>query len=96
MTELPDGFERLRELKRARHGRIAFDCFNLKEVDTVERRVQCSKGHKFAQSDDGTMAEVSALRGLTPAVCKNCPDFTCENGEDIHNEREIRSSNEEE
>lgn len=69
--------EELRDSRRKRFGRVAFDCFNLKVEDD---RVHCTKGHHLGQAEDGTLALTLVLKGITPRVCRECQDF---DGEEI-------------
>lgn len=64
--------EELRDSRRKRYGRIAFDCFNLKERDG---RAFCIKGHYLGWSEDGTIDLKLILKGITPSACKSCLDF---------------------
>ena len=61
-----------REFRR-RHGRITFDCFELRS--SGKGRVYCSKGRLLGRAKDGSMNELSALRGITSRICKGCPDY---------------------
>jgi len=61
-----------REFRR-RHGRITFDCFELKS--SGKGRVYCSKGRLLGRAKDGSMDELSILRGITSGACKDCPDY---------------------
>ena len=63
--------ELLRDERRKRSKRIAFDCYNLKAVGD---RACCSKGKHLGRIDDSFSLE-SILAGITPSVCKNCHSF---------------------
>jgi len=64
--------EELRDSRRKRLGKIAFDCFNLK---VRGNRTYCAKGHHLGQSKDGTLSLLPTLKGVTPSICKLCRDF---------------------
>jgi len=62
--------EKLRDSRRER-SRIAYDCFNLRER---KDRAYCVKGYCLG-TEDGSYDLLSILRGVTPSICKKCPDF---------------------
>lgn len=64
--------EKLRDSRRERSGRIAYDCLNLK---VREDRAVCAKGHCLGQAEDKTYNLTYILKGITPGICKSCQDF---------------------
>jgi len=67
-----DRLEALREAKR-KTGRLTYDCYNLKT--RIGGRVYCSKGRMLGRARDGSLGELSVLRGMTSGTCKGCPDY---------------------
>lgn len=61
-----DNLEKMRDSRRKKYGRIAFDCFNLKVVDD---EVYCIEGHSL------TVGLLGILGGVTPRNCKSCQDY---------------------
>jgi len=71
MKDSPD-FDEQREKARELFGRIAFDCYNLKEVGD---RAVCAKGYWLSRATDRGLSLVSVLMGVTPNICKVCKSF---------------------
>jgi len=71
----PEQMDKLeaQRVDKQKRGRITYNCFNLKY--NKDGRVQCSKGRLLTRSKDGSMDELSALRGITSGACKDCPDY---------------------
>ena len=65
------------EIERSKkQGRLTFNCTKLK---CQGDRAFCSLGKRLGQANDGGLALVSVLRGITSGTCKSCLDY--EDGE---------------
>lgn len=67
--------EQQREKKRQREGCLTFDCLHLKVYGD---RAYCELGKHLGQADDGSLALITVLRGVTSSVCRNCKEFITE------------------
>lgn len=69
-----DELEKMREMARAKH-RILYDCWNARVKAGEPDEVYCAKGHSLGGSHGSLVSLNSTLRGRTPGICKQCPDF---------------------
>jgi len=76
-----DDMEAIRETARSKH-RILYDCWNARVKPDEPDKVYCAKGHSLGGRHGPLVSLNSTLRGRTPGICKQCPDF--DGGDDDH------------
>jgi len=60
--------------KQGKH--LPYQCFNAK---VKEDRVRCACGRRLSGKKGATAGLISVLRGYSPHICKECPDFDGDN-----------------
>lgn len=70
MEPVASSLEKLRDNAREKR-RILYDCFN---TATDGKKVRCKNGYEFPHKKDG-FPFLSTLRGMTPQICQECPDY---------------------
>ena len=74
-ASLLNELEDQRDILRKSGKRMTFDCINNR---VIEDRVVCKEGKSLGQSEDGSVALITVLRGITSGACKNCEYFETE------------------
>lgn len=64
--------EEKRDVLRCGGKRLTYDCL---ETLVANDRVTCRKGHQLSHANDGGMALITVLRGVSSGSCIGCSDY---------------------